>query len=218
MKSLREELARLRTQNTAARSYVPHVKTEDETRRTIIDVDLKAMGWTFDVDCMREVPVIGMPSTSGKGFADYVLYGRDHKPLAVIEAKKTTVSPEAGREQARIYADCIEQMTGQRPLIFYTVTILISGMISIIRRDRFTLSFRRMICSALSAAARRHGRLRHSRSTLPSQTAPIKKRRFTVSARHSLRIGARHSSSWRRERERHAPSSHWWMSCSRMDG
>ena len=120
MKSLQEELARLRTQNTAERSYVPHVKTEDETRRTIIDLDLKAMGWTFDVDCMREVPVIGMPSTSGKGFADYVLYGRDHKPLAVIEAKKTTVSPEAGREQARIYADCFEQMTGQRPLIFYT--------------------------------------------------------------------------------------------------
>ena len=120
MKSLQEELARLRTQNTAERSYVPHVKTEDETRRTIIDLDLKAMGWTFDVDCMREVPVIGMPSTSGKGFADYVLYGRDHKPLAVIEAKKTTVSPEAGREQARIYADCLEQMTGQRPLIFYT--------------------------------------------------------------------------------------------------
>lgn len=69
---------------------------------------------------MREVPVIGMPSASGKGFANYVLYGANHKPLAVIEAKKTTVSPEAGREQAKLYADCLEQMTGQRPLIFYT--------------------------------------------------------------------------------------------------
>ena len=120
MKALQEELAALRAQNAAAHSYVPHTRTEEETRRTIIDIDLRAMGWTFDVDCMREVPVIGLPNGSGKGFADYVLYGRDHKPLAVVEAKKTSVSPEAGREQARLYADCLEQMTGQRPLIFYT--------------------------------------------------------------------------------------------------
>ncbi len=120
MKALQEELAALRAQNAAAHNYVPHTRTEEETRRTIIDIDLRAMGWTFDVDCMREVPVIGLPNGSGKGFADYVLYGRDHKPLAVVEAKKTSVSPEAGREQARLYADCLEQMTGQRPLIFYT--------------------------------------------------------------------------------------------------
>ena len=120
MKALQEELAALRAQNAAAHNYVPHTRTEEETRRTIIDIDLRAMGWTFDVDCMREVPVIGLPNASGKGFADYVLYGRDHKPLAVVEAKKTSVSPEAGREQARLYADCLEQMTGQRPLIFYT--------------------------------------------------------------------------------------------------
>lgn len=79
MKILQDELARLRAQNAAERSYVPHDKTEDETRRTIIDIDLKAMGWTFDADCMREVPVIGMPSASGKGFADYVLYGANHR-------------------------------------------------------------------------------------------------------------------------------------------
>lgn len=120
MKALQEELAALRAQNAAAHSYAPQTRTEEETRRTIIDIDLRAMGWTFDVNCMREVPVIGLPNGSGKGFADYVLYGRDHKPLAVVEAKKTSVSPEAGREQARLYADCLEQMTGQRPLIFYT--------------------------------------------------------------------------------------------------
>lgn len=120
MEKLQEELAALRAQNAAAHSYAPHTRTEEETRRTIIDIDLRAMGWTFDVDCMREVPVIGLPNGSGKGFADYVLYGRDHKPLAVVEAKKTSVSPEVGREQARLYSDCLEQMTGQRPLIFYT--------------------------------------------------------------------------------------------------
>ena len=74
MKALQEELAALRAQNAAVHNYVPHTRTEEETRRTIIDIDLRAMGWTFDVDCMREVPVIGLPNGSGKGFADYVLY------------------------------------------------------------------------------------------------------------------------------------------------
>ena len=96
MKSLQEELEALRAQNAAAHSYVPHTRTEEETRRTIIDIDLRAMGWTFDVDCMREEPVIGLPNDSGKGFADYVLYGRDHKPLAVVEAKKHRSTPRRG--------------------------------------------------------------------------------------------------------------------------
>lgn len=121
MDALRAELSQLRAQNAAVRTTPPaQPETEEETRRTIIDIDLRAMGWTFDVDCMREVPVIGLPNGSGKGFADYVLYGRDHKPLAVVEAKRTSVDPEVGREQARCYADALEQMTGQRPLIFYT--------------------------------------------------------------------------------------------------
>ena len=38
----------------------------------------------------------------------------------VVEAKKTTVDPAAGRQQAKLYADCLEAMHGQRPIIFYT--------------------------------------------------------------------------------------------------
>ena len=61
-----------------------------------------------------------MPNASGLGDADYVLWGDDGKPLAVVEAKKTTVDPAAGRQQAKLYADCLEAMHGQRPVIFYT--------------------------------------------------------------------------------------------------
>ena len=61
-----------------------------------------------------------MPSDSGIGYADYVLWGDDRKPLAVVEAKKTTVDPKTGQQQAKLYADCLEQMHGQRPVIFYT--------------------------------------------------------------------------------------------------
>jgi type I restriction enzyme R subunit len=38
----------------------------------------------------------------------------------VIEAKKTSLDAEVGRTQAKIYADGLERMTGQRPIIFYT--------------------------------------------------------------------------------------------------
>ncbi len=123
MADLKEELAELRKKNEAAHEFTVSsaaTKNEEETRRTIIDVDIKTMGWTFDVDCMTEVAVIGMPSESGQGRADYVLYGSNQKPLAVVEAKKTGVDAEVGRQQALLYADCLEQMTGQRPLIFYT--------------------------------------------------------------------------------------------------
>ena len=123
MANLKAELAELRKKNEAAHEFAVSAaaaKTEEETRRTIIDIDIKEMGWTLGVDCIAEAQVIGMPSDSGEGRADYVLYGDNRKPLAVVEAKRTSVSAEVGREQARLYADCLEQMTGQRPLIFYT--------------------------------------------------------------------------------------------------
>ena len=57
---------------------------------------------------------------TGIGFADYVLWGNDGKPLAVIEAKKTMVDAKKGKQQAVLYANCLEQMFDQRPIIFYT--------------------------------------------------------------------------------------------------
>ena len=54
-----------------------------------------------------------MPTESGIGYADYVLWGDDGKPLAVVEAKKTTVDPAVGQQQAKFYADCLETMHGR---------------------------------------------------------------------------------------------------------
>ena len=51
---------------------------------------------------------------------DYVLWGNDGKPLALIEAKRTRKDPRAGMQQAKLYADCLEKRFGQRPVIFYT--------------------------------------------------------------------------------------------------
>ncbi|MFM7406261.1 MAG: DEAD/DEAH box helicase family protein, partial [Cuspidothrix sp.] len=71
-----------------------------------------------NVSC--EYPVTGMPNKSGNGFVDYVLWGDDGKPLAVVEAKRTRKDPRNGQQQAKLYADCLEKQFNQRPLIFYT--------------------------------------------------------------------------------------------------
>ena len=51
---------------------------------------------------------------------DYVLWGDDGKPLALIEAKRTASSPTKGKQQAKLYADCLEQQFDRRPVIFYS--------------------------------------------------------------------------------------------------
>lgn len=62
-----------------------------------------------------EYPVTGMPNAEGKGFVDYVLWGADGLPLAVVEAKRTPKSAEVGQQQAKLYADCLERQFGRRP-------------------------------------------------------------------------------------------------------
>lgn len=96
--------------------------SEFQTRKLFIDEDLKLLGWKIDgVQVAEEFPVNDMEGIAGKkGFIDYALFGKDGKPLAVIEAKKSTKDPNVGKQQAVLYADCIERKFGRRPFIFYT--------------------------------------------------------------------------------------------------
>jgi type I restriction enzyme R subunit len=118
IKRLRAEVAAAKAANEAAPDT--HDYNEAETRDAFIDLLLKEAGWALDQTQDREFLVQGMPNTTGEGFVDYVLWGEDGKPLAVVEAKRTKRGPEQGRQQAKLYADCLEQQFGQRPLIFYT--------------------------------------------------------------------------------------------------
>ena len=68
----------------------------------------------------REFPITGMPTSSGQGAVDYVLWGADGKPLGLVEAKRTRRDARVGQQQAKLYADCLEAMFGQRPVIFYS--------------------------------------------------------------------------------------------------
>lgn len=101
--------------------------SEAETRHQFIDMLLTEAGWEVQSEkgvikpscaCI-EIEVTGMPdSPSGKGYADYVLFDAALRPLAVIEAKRTSVNVEKGRQQAKLYADCLEQRYGVRPVIY----------------------------------------------------------------------------------------------------
>ncbi len=107
---------------------VPSNFSEAETRSCFIDLMLKDAGW--DVvetkgsivprKACVEVEVTGMPNDKGVGYVDYVLFGADSKPLAVVEAKRTSVDKEKGKHQAELYADCLEKKYGVRPVIYYT--------------------------------------------------------------------------------------------------
>ncbi|MEO7032379.1 MAG: DEAD/DEAH box helicase family protein [Polyangiaceae bacterium] len=99
---------------------------EETTRRRLIDQALLAAGWNVassgasTEQVKQEVRLSGMNTESGEGRADYVLYGDDGKPLAVVEAKRTAKNVKEGAEQARQYADSLELSTGVRPVIFFT--------------------------------------------------------------------------------------------------
>ena len=141
VKNVRDEVETVKaTPKKGKLNNVEHktIFSEEETRKLFIDIMLKEAGWDIleekgkeaaEKACV-EIIVTGMPNTTGTGRADYVLYGRDGRPLAVIEAKRTSKDADAGRHQANLYADCLEKKYGRRPVIYYTngfVTKVIDG-------------------------------------------------------------------------------------------
>ncbi|MDP3847980.1 MAG: DEAD/DEAH box helicase family protein [Pseudomonas sp.] len=114
----RAALAQAKSANIAVPDT--HDYDEADTRRFFIDVLLREAGWELGKNADAEVPVGGMPSAKGEGLVDYVLWGSNGKPLAVVEAKRSLKDPDLGQQQAKLYADCLEAEKGQRPLIFYS--------------------------------------------------------------------------------------------------
>ena len=118
--ALKEELTARRAEQQ--QTYVPKPLdlSEYKTRKLYIDTMLTDVGWTEGKDWLNEVELPGMPNKSEVGYADYVLYGDDGRPLAVVEAKRTCVDVAKGRQQAKLYADLLEKKYHRRPVIFLT--------------------------------------------------------------------------------------------------
>lgn len=119
-KKLRQDLTEKRVGNIEQYDFQVDELSEFKTRKIYIDLELKLADWEFGRNILEEYQVTGMPNNQGIGFVDYVLLGDNGKPIAVVEAKKTSYDANKGKQQAKLYADCIEQMYGQRPIIFYT--------------------------------------------------------------------------------------------------
>ena len=117
-KALKDELTARRSEQQ--QTYVPKPLdlSEYKTRKIYIDFMLQDAGWVEGKDWLNEFELYGMPNKSEEGYADYVLFGDDGKPLAVLEAKRTCVDVAKGRQQAKLYADLLEQKYGRRPIIF----------------------------------------------------------------------------------------------------
>ena len=117
---LKEKLSARRQEQQ--QTYVPKPLdlSEYKTRKLYIDSMLIDAGWIEGENWINEIELSGMPNKSGIGYADYVLYDDMHRPLAVIEAKRTCVDVSKGRQQAKLYADLLEQKYKRRPVIFLT--------------------------------------------------------------------------------------------------
>ncbi len=115
-----EEVQERKRRNAKTPFEVEVPYTEAETRWQFIDVLLREAGWDPNGANVAEYEVKGMPNSKQTGYVDYVLWGDDNLPLAVVEAKRTFEDKAKGKRQAELYANCLEEMTGQRPVIFYT--------------------------------------------------------------------------------------------------
>jgi type I restriction enzyme R subunit len=122
LRQLRDEIARIKAENTTKQpeTFQLNPETEAETRRLLIDVRLREAGWQLNNENDTEYQVESMPNKTGIGYVDYVLWGDNGLPLALIEAKNTLHDPRKGQHQAKLYADCLENRFGRRPLIFYS--------------------------------------------------------------------------------------------------
>lgn len=112
----------LAQQKRARSTHVAHSLqwNEEKTRKFIIDNMVLTAGWdiTDPQQVQLEFPVDMRDGQ--KGFVDYVFFDLEGQPIAVLEAKKASVSVHQGREQARHYADALEDIGFKRPVIFYS--------------------------------------------------------------------------------------------------
>jgi type I restriction enzyme R subunit len=121
IETLRNEISQIKSQNNERVTQINFSDpSEAETRKSFIDILLREAGWDPNGINVAEYEVTGMPNEKGVGYVDYVLWGNDGLPLAVVEAKRTSENVEKGRRQAELYSNSLESMKGQRPIIFYT--------------------------------------------------------------------------------------------------
>lgn len=97
-------------------------RDEEKNRELFIKASLREAGWPI-----VNVPNHAKPFSAGYQIAadasdriDYVLYGRDGRPAAIIEYSETKNNPVLGRKKAKRVAAKLEVQFGFLPVIYYT--------------------------------------------------------------------------------------------------
>ena len=134
---MKEKLSARREEQQDAYVPKPLDLSEYKTRKLYIDSMLQDAGWTEGEDWINEYELPGMPNKSEVGYADYVLMGNDGRILAVIEAKRTCVDVSKGRQQAKLYADLIEEKQKRRPVVFLQMVSKQKLLITNIRNEKY---------------------------------------------------------------------------------
>lgn len=98
----------------------PYQISEEETRYSIIDPQLKKVGWNLadHTQVGFEIPVQNYDKTKVTGFTDYCLYRNNGEVLAVVEAKRTSRDARVGKQQVLEYIEEIEHKQSFRPFAF----------------------------------------------------------------------------------------------------
>jgi type I restriction enzyme R subunit len=94
--------------------------SEQETRYSLIDPQLKKAGWNLSdrTQVGFEIPVAKYDKTKVSGFTDYCLYRANGDVLAIVEAKRTSRDARVGKEQALEYVSEIQTKQSFRPFVF----------------------------------------------------------------------------------------------------
>ena len=102
--------------------------TERQTRQEKIDLQLGRAGWAvgslrlveeFRIKTSAPPPLEpGNAPHTAEGLADYVLLDSLDRPLAIVEAKRSSRDPLEGERQAADYADALGAQYGTNPFVF----------------------------------------------------------------------------------------------------
>ena len=102
------------------------MNSERQTRQEKIDLQLGRAGWAVGSrrlieEFLVESAVLHQPEGgyhATNEFVDYALLDRLGRPLAIVEAKRSSRDPLEGERQAADYADALRDMHGTDPFVF----------------------------------------------------------------------------------------------------
>lgn len=106
----------------ATRFDVKHGRDESENKKLYLYASLREAGWAVVNHKNQAMPgAAGIQMMLDDGdTVDYVLYGRDNRPLAVVEYTETCKNIVAGRLKGIEKANKLSEKLGYKPIVYYT--------------------------------------------------------------------------------------------------